>query len=99
MCSALLHTPYLAGQDVGWDQRRFAAPAHQQFSMFHDGGPALEASWSHPTLKLGRAVLGHSAGMVKRRNDPNRRCLVRLAGVGILNFLGVESPREYTGIV
>ena len=40
-----------AGQCVGWDQRRFAAPAHQQFSMFQDGGPALEASLSHPTLK------------------------------------------------
>ncbi len=39
-----------AGQNVGWDQRCFAAPAHQQFSMFHDGGPALEASWSHPTM-------------------------------------------------
>jgi hypothetical protein len=37
-------------QDVGWDQRRFAAPAHQQIPTFHHGGPALEASWSHPTL-------------------------------------------------
>ena len=33
---------------VGWDQRRFAAPAHQQFSKFPYGGSALEASWSHP---------------------------------------------------
>ena len=43
-------------QDVGWDQRRFAAPAHQQFSMFHDGRLALEASWSHPTLKKAMAL-------------------------------------------
>ena len=41
-----------AGQDVGWDQWRFAAQAHHQFSTFPDGGPALEASWSHPTLKM-----------------------------------------------
>ena len=46
-----------AGQDVGWDQRRFAAPAHQQFSTFPDGGPALELSWSHPTLKQAMALL------------------------------------------
>ncbi len=38
--------------DVGWDKRRFAAPAHQHFAMFPDGGPALEASLSHPTLKM-----------------------------------------------
>ena len=37
-------------QNVGWDQRRFAAPAHQQFAMFYDGGLVLEASWSHPAL-------------------------------------------------
>ena len=43
-------------QNVGWDQRRFAAPAHHQFSMFSHAGLALEASWSHPTLKLARAV-------------------------------------------
>ena len=40
-----------AVKPVGWDQRRFAAPVHHEFSMFPDGGPALEASWSHPTLK------------------------------------------------
>ncbi|RLS45468.1 MAG: dihydroxy-acid dehydratase [Planctomycetota bacterium] len=36
---------------VGWDQRRFAAPAHQVGSMNAKGGPALEASLSHPTSK------------------------------------------------
>ena len=46
------------GQNVGWDQRRFAAPAHQQFATFEEGGPALEASWSHPTLKKAMAVAG-----------------------------------------
>ena len=49
-------------QDVGWDQRRFAALAHQQFSKFPDGGPALEASWSHPTLKKAMALLGYWSG-------------------------------------
>ncbi len=44
-------------QDVGWDQRRFAAPAHQQFSMLPDGGPALQANWSHPTLKKAMALI------------------------------------------
>ena len=44
------------GQDVGWDQRRFAAPAHHDFSTFFGGGPALEASWSHPTLKQAMAL-------------------------------------------
>ncbi len=41
----------LKGADVGWDQRRFAAPAHHELSRSRDGGPALEASLSHPTKK------------------------------------------------
>ena len=51
-------------KNVEWDQRRFAAPAHQQFSKIPHGGPALEASLSHPTLKRGRAVIpfGHEFG-------------------------------------
>ena len=35
--------------DVGWDQRRIAAPAHHDQVTSPDGGPALEASLSHPT--------------------------------------------------
>ena len=46
--------------EAGWDLRRFAALAHHDFSTFSSGGPALEANWSHPTLKkqiaLGRAT-------------------------------------------
>lgn len=38
----------LPGFNVGWGQRCFNALAHHQFLTFHDGGPALEASWSHP---------------------------------------------------
>ena len=38
-----------AERAVGWDQRRFAAPAHHDVSTRPDGGPALEASLSHPT--------------------------------------------------
>ena len=34
---------------VGWDQRRFAAPAHHAGSTHSDGGPALELSLPHPT--------------------------------------------------
>ena len=48
-------TPAFHGHRVGFasdqGQRRFAAPAHQNFSTFPNGGPALEASWSHTTLK------------------------------------------------
>ncbi len=36
--------------DVGWDQWRFAAPAHHETATLSDGGPALETSWSHPTV-------------------------------------------------
>ena len=43
-------------QDGGWDRRRFVVPVHQQFSMFQEGGPALEASRSHPALKLAMAL-------------------------------------------
>ena len=43
-------TKFQGQQDVGWDQRRFAAPAHHQFLMFSDDGPALEVNWSQPTL-------------------------------------------------
>ena len=45
------HRLVWSAQPVGRDQRRFAAPAHHDFSKFPDGGPAIEASWSHPTLK------------------------------------------------
>ncbi len=38
-----------AGGQGGGDQRRFAAPAHQAKSPQRSGGPALEASLSHPT--------------------------------------------------
>ena len=34
---------------AGWDQRRFAAPAHHERGANQDGGPAPEAGWSHPT--------------------------------------------------
>ncbi len=44
-------------QAVGWDKWCFAAPAHQDFSTFPDGGPALEASWSHPTMKKALALI------------------------------------------
>ena len=37
--------------NVRWDKWRFAARAHQHFSTIPDGGPALEASRSHPALK------------------------------------------------
>ena len=41
---------------VEWDQRRFVAPAHHDFSTIPNGGPALEASWSHPTSKKAMAL-------------------------------------------
>ena len=45
--------PRTTSRFVGWDQRRFAAPAHHSMNnAINDsemGGPALEASWSHPT--------------------------------------------------
>ena len=41
---------------VGWDQRRFAAPAHHSLKNASNerdiGGPALEASLSHPTARV-----------------------------------------------
>ena len=51
------HRLVWSAQSVGWDQRRFVAPAHHDFSTFPDGGPALEASWSHPTLKKAMALV------------------------------------------
>ena len=38
-----------SAQPVGWDQRRFATPATMISRCFLHGGPALEASLSHPT--------------------------------------------------
>ena len=49
-----------AAKPGGWDQWRFASLAHPDFSRVHDGGPALEASLSHPTLKKVMA-LTHSS--------------------------------------
>ena len=56
-----------AGPDVGWDQRRFAAPAHHDFWMFPDGGPALEASLSHPTMKQAMALVSKLTGFRSQR--------------------------------
>ncbi len=44
-----LERALLTNNAVGWDQRRFAAPAHQAVAKSQDGGPALETSLSHPT--------------------------------------------------
>ena len=55
-----------SAQPVEWDQRRFAAPAHPDFSTFSGGGPALETSWSHPTLKQAMA-LGCSRSLVVKQ--------------------------------
>ena len=33
-----------------------ASPTHHDFSTFSDGGPVLELSWSHPTLKMAMAL-------------------------------------------
>ncbi len=52
-------------EPVGWDQRRFVAPAHHDFSTFSDGGPALEASLSHPTVKKAMAL---KTGRVNERS-------------------------------
>ena len=45
--------------EVEWDQWRFAAQVHQQCSMFQNGGPALEASWFHPTVKQVMTLIFH----------------------------------------
>ncbi len=58
-------------QAVGRDKWRFAAPAHHDFSTFPDGGPALEASWSHPTLKKAMA-LSASLSLERLLNNPMR---------------------------
>ena len=52
--------------EVGWDQWRFAAPAHHEFTTFPFGGPALEATWSHPTLKLPTALVVGGSVVSKR---------------------------------
>ena len=48
-CRIAIVAEKIAYFKVGQDQRRFAAQAHQQSSTFPNGGPALEANWSHPT--------------------------------------------------
>ncbi len=50
------HRHVWSAPSVGWGQRRFAAPAHHDFSTFSNGGPAIEASWSHPTLNKAMAL-------------------------------------------
>ena len=60
------HRLVWSAQPVEWDQRRFAAPAHPDFSTFSGGGPALETSWSHPTLKQAMA-LGCSRSLVVKQ--------------------------------
>ncbi len=47
-----LEPALLTANIVGWGQRRFAAPAHPTGVQSSDGGPALEASLSHPTALL-----------------------------------------------
>ncbi|MEK6257087.1 MAG: DEAD/DEAH box helicase [Planctomycetota bacterium] len=42
-------TDSASSKEVGWDQRCVAAPAHHEDATPLDGGPALEASLSHPT--------------------------------------------------
>jgi len=76
---------------VGWDQRRFAAPAHQNRVAPKDGGPALEASLSHPTalqhngnlaalgfLTLGQRFLNSPPDIIDDRIDVVTRGLLGL---------------------
>ena len=58
---------------VGWDQRRFAAPAHHEFSPFPVGGPALEASLSHPTLNKAMALADIAAPLAWMSLSGERR--------------------------
>ena len=52
------------------------------FSTFSDGGPALEASWSHPTMKKAMALEAMSPGLP----IPVASCKLSLSVV--LNFDG-----------
>ena len=76
---------------VGWDQRRFAAPAHHERGETDNGGPAPEAGWSHPTGE--RATVDPSLRRRDGLDDANgdgvggvpsaeRRDYGRVAGVG-----------------
>ena len=55
---AITQCVFEAGQEVGCDKWRFAAPAHHPFSTFPDGEPELEASWSHPTFVTCSSMTG-----------------------------------------
>ena len=61
---------------VGWDQRRFAAPVHHEFSTFPDGGPALEASWPRPPLNepIALCIPNHFLTFLPRLGMLFRRC-------------------------
>ncbi len=74
-----------------WGQRRFAAPAHQVEPKQHSGGPALEASLSHPTavapqsnlaalgfLTLGQRFLNSPPDIIDDRIDVVTRGLLGL---------------------
>ena len=70
-------------QSAEWDQRRFAAPAHQQFTTLSGGGPALEASWSHPTAFARRRI-----------SQPWQRGSLGLGGRTIQNGKPVPNTRR-----
>ena len=70
-------------QSAEWDQRRFAAPAHQQFTTLSGGGPALEASWSHPTAFARRRI-----------SQPWQRGSLGLGGRTIQNGKPVPNSRR-----
>ena len=79
------------GGKVGSDQWRFAAPAHQVEPNQHSGGPALEASLSHPAtvaqqsnlaalgfLTLGQRFLNSQHDIIDDRIDVVTRGLLGL---------------------
>ena len=73
--------------EVGWDQRRFAAPAHQDSAMPPDGGPALEASWSHPTNDPAHDTT-HAIPLDFLAKSDNPAMLGRLGEFEILELIG-----------
>ncbi|MFO1041149.1 MAG: hypothetical protein U0941_05140 [Planctomycetaceae bacterium] len=70
---------------AGWGKRRFAALVHQHFSTTPHGGPALEASSSHPALKKAIALwLGLESCDAIRFNSKLELSQDLIPGLGIV---------------
>ena len=87
LMSAQGHRFVGAAQPVGWDQRRFAAPAHHDFSMFPEWWAGARSELVPPYVKKAMALMS--------ANKPEERALTEVEKITAMEqALAIKPPSD-----